>query len=689
MVARVVDPDVADGSADVVGEPDYLRPPTASPKRPEPSAPKRPRPNRRAALVLAIAAIVLGVAITVFPYYLITSATKDADRCFSSIAQAGKGTPHQCLPPAWVLDFSERLPWFEGDALALRASTRARATRLAYALATAAHPDRQARAEAAERVHELAQIPGLLASAPSYDSLAGAFAELTRFGIPSDDKTLRRQAFSAARAIADVEALGKLAQGGDPSDAPELNLERGATACLLGNPDAGRQMLTAADVAHRDKSPDSAGFDAARLALFACSKRASAVDARNVSPASLPALVALEASRGRVAGLDRARTLLLEPDQKPRLRPQQRLRLAARIVAAEPPSLRDSLTLFAPSHGPIARLEPSPYVTPWSLLAHRLPDEVSPSPSAAIAAADHLQQLRQSRDEDADPLECRAEPCPAPVALDNPEALLTELVVALRLDAATELARRGQAKDALTQARVAFEASPLPRRHRIAPLLLWLGDAEGALAAYRTAPDEAASQLGQALALAHLGRFDEATTAAEDGFAAAGKAEREGTAARVADREPAGVVALGWTWAAMALKTGKAAHAADVLAGTGDAELAAIAEWLEVATMPEPHRIAQRYDLVVPELTPSVLPAIVHVISQAVPTDSDVPVWLDRVLDVHQRAHPLPLWLARAEAARWRDDPSAADAATAHATALQALPTTDAEALLAALAQLR
>ena len=64
-------------------------------------------------------------------------------------------------------------------------------------------------------------------------------------------------------------------------------------------------------------------------------------------------------------------------------------------------------------------------------------------------------------------------------------------------------------------------------------------------------------------------------------------------------------------------------------------------------------------------------------------------MWLDRVLDGPQRDRPVVVWLARAEAARWREDAPAAERARTRAAALQALASSDARAVLAAAAHLR
>ncbi|MEQ9318350.1 MAG: hypothetical protein RIF41_04290, partial [Polyangiaceae bacterium] len=406
----------------------------------------------------------------------------------------------------------------------------------------------------------------LLASAPGYDSLLGAFEELAELAVTSDDASLRRHAFGAARAVADLEVLGALARGADANDAAAINLERGATSCLLGEEEEGRAALADADAAHRRKAPDGAGLDAARLALFACGARDASVDARNVSKDALPALVSLEASEGTVAGIDRARTLLLEVEAG-ELAPIARLRLAARVIAAEPPPLLETLAMLAPANGKAARVEAP--ATPWSLLD--APFDTTAAPTAALRAAEHLTGLVSELDDE--DLSCRAAPCPSEAALAAPEELLDEMIAALTLDAATELARRGQTEAALTHARAAADRHPLPRRHLVAPLLLLLGDAEAALAAYRSASHAPTSQLGQALALAHLRRFDDARTAAEEGFAAADEAARKYPDAS----SPADVAARAWTWAAMALETGKAAAVVDVLGDAQEAELVAIA----------------------------------------------------------------------------------------------------------------
>jgi hypothetical protein len=683
---RVVDPDVDDGSDDVVGEPTYFTRPLT--KEPPASAPRRPAPRRRIALVLGVALIVAAAIVTVLPYYALQSATRDSDACFTTIAQTGTGDPARCVPASWALSLGERVPWFRANVIALRAKALGTAATLAYSLATAATPDRAARAAAAERIHELAGQP--LAAAlpmPGHEALAGAFDALTVFGTASDDKQLRRLAFGAARAAGDPKALRSLALGGDASDAALLNLERGAALCLTGARAEGQRTLGAADASRRARRPGEHGFDAARLALFACgADGAIAVDARNVTASAIPALVALEAHRGTVSGLDRARTLLLEADAKPALTALERLRLAARVVAHDRPTLVVTLATLVPLRGATAAVAPAPYRTPWTLLdADASPvDEDGPRPSvlaapdAQVATADYLETKLSTVDHD-EALECDGDECPAARALERPAEVARELIFALRLDAAAEFARRGQTELAAAQAHAAYERAPLSMRELVAPVFLLVGEAEAALAAYRDGGKTPRALIGAALALGSLGRFDDARQVADE---AAENLRRKPT-------DDADIVAVAWLQAAMALSSDGAVTLVEQLEGSDDRELALVAEWLSSSLNSEERRRPLREGMRLTRPPIAVLPAVVHVAVHVLPHNVDASVWLDRVFDDVHRATPTTAWLARAEAAKWRGDQTAAEQAQERGDRLRRLVTDDAQSLLALFARLR
>jgi hypothetical protein len=131
-------------------------------------------------------------------------------------------------------------------------------------------------------------------------------------------------------------------------------------------------------------------------------------------------------------------------------------------------------------------------------------------------------------------------------------------------------------------------------------------------------------------------------------------------------------------------------------ASAGLDPLGVVASWLRLGSptaITEGERKPLRWDLALHVSRGSaageVLPAIMVVVAAAVPTPSDVEVWLDRVFDELHRSDPVWAMRARAEAARWRGDGRAAVEWETRAGVLTGLVEDVPSALLAHFAVLR
>ena len=165
--------------------------------------------------------------------------------------------------------------------------------------------------------------------------------------------------------------------------------------------------------------------------------------------------------------------------------------------------------------------------------------------------------------------------------------------------------------------------------------------------------------INKALALAHLGRFELAFKSAAKAYANAVRAE---SAARAAGEVTSGdalvedKIGAAWIWAAAAAKLDKTKDVVQALKKSPTNELGDVAEWLRIVGLPEDERRPERLvSLNLRKGTPT-LPAMMYVLSRAVPPTVDVEVWLDRVFHDEHRSQAVRSMLARAEAARWRGD---------------------------------
>ncbi len=651
--------------------------------------------------------VISAAMLTVVPLYVLSRAEERGNGCLREIMETGLGAPEACGPAPWERAFLGRLPWFAPDAARLASDTQSRAATLAYGQATAIAPQADARARAATLL--LAERRHLVLAPAAIDPLGlldGAFSEVVTAATESDDKVLRAFAFPSARALASLDALRTLATGGDASDPSLLNLRRGTTLCLLDASELGVETLAAADVAHRQSSKTGDGLDAARVAMLACGRAAPErdLDPRNVHERYQPALIALEAAGGGPEALDRVLAALESKDAK--LSGEARLRLAPYALA--PDLLKNPkadawmtvLALFAPRHAPAAALDAESLRSPWTLLAAHLPAQlVLPRPDAAEHTATALEPLLERVPDE--PTACVGDECPVQAALAMPRSALREAVRTLWMDVAAHHARSGARQRALDALEHVAALTPTRRAHQAAPILLAVGEAQRALTLLdadlpelrRHSPSTQVRILvNHALAHAHLGDLEAARTSAERAFTTAEEAQRgrrtgaDSTFADVALDDAREAAA--WLWAALSLATGRGADVHKRLAD-GAAPLPSLVAWLELAILPEAQRRPMRFNAELRQAPGPVLPAAMFLVGLAVPTESDVEVWLDRVFSHEHRSDAVRSMLARAEAARWRGDEGSERLWNDRVARIRALYDDYPSTLLAHLAELR
>jgi hypothetical protein len=148
-------------------------------------------------------------------------------------------------------------------------------------------------------------------------------------------------------------------------------------------------------------------------------------------------------------------------------------------------------------------------------------------------------------------------------------------------------------------------------------------------------------------------------------------------------------LAAAWLWAALSLKLGRGIDVHKLLADIADPQLNVLVSWLEMTVSPEEKRVPLRWNMTLRSPPASVIPAVMFAVSQAVPADSDVEVWLDRIFHREHRSHPVRSMLARAEAARWRGDPGSERLWLERAARVRGLYDDYASTLLAHIAELR
>jgi len=659
-------------SASIRPEPRKAEPrPPSLPSTSLPPLAGRPKPLvPNLGMWLAGLAVLGAVTVTLLPWYLLQRAEKHSTNCFRDVLRTAEGDPHGCVPGTSELALARSLPWLEEDARRIKDSSEFRAARLAYDKATAIVPHAGRRDEAARKLLELTYRGSSSERTAALGVVAGAHAAVTQFALANREPEAVSFALRSARAVGQLEDMRALATGSSEEDPFGMSLRRGALLCLLGDPNEGARAFVAADVSHQRLNTSLDGHGLARLGLVACGKPkgvSGEIDAQAIGDRIRPSMAALEASLETQEGFAAARAFLEDPKFK--VGGIQRLRIAPWVIRETQPSALEALRLLAPQHAAAARLDLNATRTPWTLLDVEVPVQaVYVEPSVAEAAANYLTKLADKVD--GKPLDCSGEECPDPAALKLPEAILNEAARMLWFESAAEHARLGHREATIEAVQRATELAVKSRRHLSATLLLAVGDAEGALSllaealagldAY-TPQAQTRIRMNQALALAHLGRFDKAQAAAEKAFLAAGEAEEaarsasEGLDADVALQDDR--ISSAWLWGAMSLLAGKPDAVSEALRDARTKELAEVATWLGLATRPEEERRVERWELALPTPSQSALPAVMYVVSRAVPSMTDVEVWLDRIFQQEHRTQPTRAMLARSEAARWRNDP--------------------------------
>lgn len=621
---------------------------------------------------LATALVVAGVAVTLLPWYMLTRAEKHAQNCFHKLVKTTEGDPAECVPSTSELALPRSLPWLKADALRIREQSEFRAARLAYDIATAIVPNATRRDEAALRLLELTYRGSATERAAALGVVAGAHAAVTQFAMSNREPEAVSFALRSSRAIGDLDGMRSLATGSSEDDPFGMSLRRGALLCLLGDPEEGARAFVAADLAQQRQEMRQTGHGLARLGLIACGKPKGVdgeINARRMEDRLLPAMAALDASFDTPDGFAKARSFL--EDGKLKIGGIQRLRIAPYVLRETKQTALEALRLMAPLHAPAARSDLAAVRTPWMMFDVEAPVQaVYIDTRAAEIAAPYLENLAEKLS--GKPLDCSGEECPDPAALKLPDAVLKEAARMVWFEAAAEHARLGHREAAIEAANHATELAARTRRYLVAPILLAVGDAEGALNLLvdavanldgYTPLAQTRVHLNHALALAHLGRYEPAMAAAERAYVAAGRAEelaregREGIDTEVALQDDK--IAAAWLWGAMALLVGKPDSVGEALRDATTKELAEVATWVGLATRPEEERRAERWELALAMPSQPALPAVMYVVSRAVPSMTEVEVWIDRVFQQENRTQPIRSMLARAEAARWRNDAEA------------------------------
>jgi len=288
----------------------------------------------------------------------------------------------------------------------------------------------------------------------------------------------------------------------------------------------------------------------------------------------------------------------------------------------------------------------------------------------------------------------------------------------LYLEAAIEWARRGAQPGALSGIREANELAPA-LQYETAPIHLAVGDYAGALAALRSAVDNLNSYRPpvRVRILLNAGLAHAANRDYRAAFDAAKRAHQIGTASLQPQTDTAiqndlrsivnetDRVAVAWLWAATALKIGRIKEVQDAFGWPADGSedqpndsskalgpFDVLRSWLALLSKPsEDDRRPLRWKALMTNVpAPAVLPAVMFVVGSAVPmSTSDVDVWLDRIFHQEHRDQVGRAALARAEVARWHDDPRWAKIWRDRATAIMGLSTTYETAVLAQIAELR
>jgi len=646
--------------------------PKTKPRGPSPLELRRRRRRIQAGLgALGLVAAAFGVVKG--SDWMILKASRTGQDCIDAESEAATGNYGRCFDAAsrW-LTLAGRLPWSRAQALELDKGLRLRAAQEELTLATAQHPDRKRLAEAAAHLFAV-EGPGV----SPFDALgwAGAVHEIAQAHARAAGVRDHLVVFNAALMVGDDEALAAVAQrsGEDPL-AALLDVKRGAWLCLTGDSkekkELGAAALRTATARAPEQAPNSPWLRA-QSALAACGgdgasdKRATANATASETVALFSALAERDESKRRSFV---AKTL----NEIGGIEGRRRIPLVALAIHDVEPSLREAAALVLPPSGKALETEVEEflYFGHATMIPRYMGDAPIPiAPERAEAAAGRLEAViaRAARS----PAESRAviEELYRFSMEENKQKAAQTLLASLRraavsmwLEAGGAWLRRGDRARAKAAAERAAAAADEPLwRGAAASLLVTMGEVEGGLAILDKAlgtPDLEAQQakaafflhLSRAVALARLGRYEEAHSASARASDAPGKQGER--ARRIA----------GWTRAALSLRVGKGARA------EGAGELGEMGYWAEMVGKPDAEKrsLRRRFkeDLKRKGLVPTAaLVPMMFVLGRMTGEGDDVEVWLDEAFAAPLAERDLlPLAWARAEAARWRGDEAAAKA---------------------------
>ncbi len=565
-----------------------------------------------------------------WPNYQIEHNGPAAGECLSAIEDSGVGDPHACAPTMWL---AKLLPWTHADA---KAADHARSIdRLALELAASRDLDRAARDRAAQVALDDSDEPPdeLWWDAGAYDMLL-AHATQLRDGVALD------HAVTAALRTGNIAALRSFVDLDPARPSTIFATERARLACLFdGN--VKHALDQAYDAANNDSARSFHGSDVPTIKLLVAHARESIDQIAALCDPTAPA-----STDARMTTTRWLQTLAGRPprpvstDERPANRSESIATIETMQLSGDPD----------PTHFQIDLDGPDPWNTPWEILdakRHPLSSTFIGARSPAIddATAPHLVALADAASGDA-------------------ATKLRHNALDLALSAAGGWLRRGELGHARASLAIATTAAhhrdladrEAQERHAVIPYLHLAGDLDAALAEQAAAPhrmnaDVEADDLEHALLLVSAGKIDEA-------FAALAPLP-ELSSDRYNRTYPAGDVA--WLRAALAVRLhrdiGTPLPIYDELdAGTS------VTFYVRAALAPADQQRALRSHRVPrPPSSTMVEPAVLYLVGQLAGA-GDVELWLDYVsADAFSSDIDSMLYAAaRAEAARWRGDATAA-----------------------------
>jgi hypothetical protein len=457
-------------------------------------------------------------------------------------------------------------------------------------------------------------------------------------------------AFDAAVAALNLDAALDLARREvDPEITKTwtFDVKRGALLCLAGAEAAGRAALERADRAHL--AVNSTPYDPARLALVACGGSADEVQLRfsfNRGP-----LAGLLASRGETSRLTALKRVDLGAGRGAGLFV---LRTAAGF--GDPADI-DALRRVLDRDGQLlTRPDAKACLFPASLLTatHRL-----------VLPAERYLRAAEALDERAEtiaPIEAGVSTRMLPSRfLRDPASALRAAADGLRHTVAVDALRSGE-PDRARQALAAMR----PDARCTVPLRLHLGDTPGALRAIDQALGETPSEY-EAVAL----RVVRAQTLAQaerlgDAFAEIEAVFKRGEGPAVGPVAGA-LTAAAWVRAALALRLERSPDALGLptppeeLYGAKDGR--ALLAWLlrlRAASPGDRSTLRRKMIGLLSHAPPEVLAEVFYVTGEALAGDGDIPLFINRLWQGRAPMGGRAAWWARARAAAWRGDRSAA-----------------------------